>query len=276
MVGNAIKFTEQGKVAIAVRFDTTKINPLSIEVRDDGIGIEADMLEHIFRAFQQVDATSGRRFQGTGLGLAITDHFVRLMGGQILVRSTPGKGSTFTIHLPLKAAQSDHDYPTEHVQRSQDDNWPHSSLAGLHLLIAEDNATNRLVLQKVLSSTGATTVFCEDGQKAMDAFCSDSFDLVLMDMSMPVMNGETSAMKIRNYEEANGLERCPIVALTANALEADRERCRAVGMDGFLTKPIRKADLINGIREATRQSSSVQSNDENAQSPTASVKQSNA
>jgi signal transduction histidine kinase/DNA-binding response OmpR family regulator len=383
LVGNAVKFTPQGHVVIAVSYDSSRSWPLSIAVQDNGIGIAADKVDQVFDAFQQAEMHASRRFEGTGLGLAITRHLVQLMNGEVHVTSKLGEGSTFSIVLPLDVAQPigeetgvqdlahlrdkhvlvvddidlnrvilqetlsswgmvvhcfdgpsavlsedpaiiekidigllDYDMPgmcgdelftslksrlgascfpmilyasSDQFTDYQDlmtqgfsgilmkptrsavmaqsflnvlapkSDTPHKvaadllpEISGVRILIAEDNKTNRLVLDKMLKPTEAEYVFCENGLEAVKKAAEETFDLILMDMSMPVMDGLTASEKIREYEVYHNLSTTPIIALTANAMESDRDACSAAGMTDFLTKPVRKVELISRIYQATR------------------------
>lgn len=380
VVGNAVKFTPQGHVIITVAHDPQQAFPLTIAVKDDGVGIPADKLDFIFDAFQQAEMQASRRFQGTGLGLAITRQLVRQMQGDIVVQSEEGQGSTFTMQMVLERCATPEGSPGRHtadlsslvgkhvlvvddlelnrailrkslrgwgmevqcfdspqavlalssedLQRFDigllDYNMPNMcgdqlfqhlrkrlgetcfptilysssdqtadftrmtdigfasvlmkptrapvmaqsfvsilqpsapvaapepkqdelALQGLRILIAEDNKTNRLVISKMLRPTRADLTFCENGAVAVEEFRKGLTDLVFMDMSMPVMDGVTAARVIREFELEQGQSPCPIVALTANAMASDREACAEAGMSDFLTKPIRKADLMDCI-----------------------------
>lgn len=378
IIGNAVKFTTEGYVGVTLAYDPNRLAPLSIAIEDTGVGIPKDQIDHIFQAFEQVESTVARRFEGTGLGLAITTRLVDAMEGRVEVSSTLGKGSCFTLHLPLPiAAQTESptrqaqieriagksvllvsDLPfaaalrqrlmqgwgltvhqfincdsalasstaqncdlvlvetpldtaeaatfanrfwevrgqktpllfttdaqhitalqalkshgpiaalmkparnsvllqtlaqalapeTARINQSDSSQKTHTDLSAYRVLIAEDNRTNQLVLRKMLEPTKLDMTFCDDGQAAVDAFRSGLFDLVLMDMSMPIMDGLQATRMIRKLEQDMGLEPCPIVALTANVMDTDEEACRAAGMVDFLTKPVRKQVVIAAIK----------------------------
>ncbi|MCB4454621.1 ATP-binding protein [Leisingera sp. McT4-56] len=258
LLGNAIKFTEDGHVAVSVSYDPgAAALPLRIQVSDTGIGIEPSQLKWIFSAFEQVDRRSARVIEGTGLGLAITQALVERMGGTITASSVPGQGSVFTVALDLK--QPDHHLPRPtddaaavfrdhrqalNLQPSQPvPELPPGALAGKRILVAEDNRTNQLLVRKMLKSTGAELRFAENGRIALEAYKSEGCNLILMDLSMPVMGGLEAARRIRAHERSAGLPECPIVALTANAQPSDVEACLAAGMNDFLSKPFRKNEL---------------------------------
>ena len=240
LVGNAVKFTTTGAVKVIARPDSAG---LAIDVQDSGIGISADRLADIFEAFQQEDGTITRRFGGTGLGLTISRQLARLMGGDISVMSRPGIGSTFTLTLsfdpcsdPLTAPDAQDnvaDLPT--------------NIPPLRVLVAEDNRTNRLLIGRYLKGAPCDLTFAEDGAQAVSAVQDHPPDLIFMDMSMPGMDGLEATRAIR----AAPIDPQPmIVALTANAFAEDRDACLAAGMNDFLTKPVKKSDLIARVISA--------------------------
>ena len=258
LLGNAIKFTEQGNVTVRVSIEEDEAKlPLRIQVSDTGIGIKEDQLSWIFSAFEQVDRQVTRVVEGTGLGLAITKALVERMGGKISVSSIPGEGTVFSVSLDLKQPDHEASIGPDAIQPILDESKAlHASggasrlelksdaLAGFRVLIAEDNKTNQLLLRKMLKSTGADLQFAGNGKIALDLYKSDPNDLILMDLSMPVLGGLETTRLIRAYEKAMGLAECPIVALTANAQPSDVEACLAAGMNDFLAKPFRKNALL--------------------------------
>lgn len=258
LLGNAIKFTEQGNVTVRVSLEEDEAKlPLRIQVSDTGIGIKEDQLSWIFSAFEQVDRQVTRVVEGTGLGLAITKALVERMGGKISVSSIPGEGTVFSVSLDLKQPDHEASIGPDAIQPILDESKAlHASggasrlelksdaLAGFRVLIAEDNKTNQLLLRKMLKSSGADLQFAGNGQIALDLYKSDPNDLILMDLSMPVLGGLETTRLIRAYEKATGLAECPIVALTANAQPSDVEACLAAGMNDFLAKPFRKNALL--------------------------------
>jgi signal transduction histidine kinase/CheY-like chemotaxis protein len=240
LLGNAVKFTREGSVTLAVRpFEsTTRLVRLDISVSDTGIGIPHAKQSEIFEAFTQADASTTRRFGGTGLGLAISAELVRMMGGRLTVQSEPGRGSCFSCRLdfPLSSA------PTlEAPSRSVAPDAP------LRVLIAEDNAVNRTLLERILARHGYSYCSAYDGQDALARYEAERFDVVLMDVHMPVLDGFAATREIRRREARHG-HRSTIVALTALAIEGDKERCLAAGMDHYLSKPLRAEDLVNLLR----------------------------
>ena len=242
LLGNAIKFTARGEVGVAAR---NQDQLTVIEVRDTGIGIPADELPHIFEAFHQVDGSFARRFDGTGLGLTISRQLAQAMGGELSCSSTPGIGSVFSLRLPLPlveapAATPLRGAPAAAASRGQ-------VLRG-HVLLAEDNEVNALVARALLENAGLVVEVVPDGEAAV-ARCEQSPpDLVLMDCQMPVMDGFVATQHIRDQERLQQRPRMPIIALTANAYDSDRERCLAAGMDDHLAKPFREEELLALLR----------------------------
>lgn len=238
IVGNAIKFTETGSVVLSIsvaRRDGPHVT-LTFAVSDTGKGIPPELHERLFEPFEQADSSIGRLKSGTGLGLAISKRLVQVMGGSIGFESTVGRGSTFWFQVPLEMSRAVAD-PA--VKRSD---APSEAPAHLRILVAEDTPANQLVIRSMLESMGHRVQTVGNGAEALDAVQRIAFDLVLMDLQMPVMGGYEATRRIRALD--GEAARVPIVALTALALATDRERAHAIGMNEFLTKPIRKADLL--------------------------------
>jgi PAS domain S-box-containing protein len=235
--GNAIKFTERGEVEIGVCAQSQDGEArLKFAVRDTGIGIPPSGLEIIFQRFAQADASMARRFGGTGLGLSICKSLVELMGGRIWVESELGKGSTFyfTVRLPLaKELPADFDAPVA---------LPAAACAQLRILLVEDNPANQKLGTYVLQDRGHSVEIAGDGQEAIYLTEQNSYDVILMDVQMPGMNGLEATAAIRNRE--NRGRRVPIIAMTAHAMKGDRDRCLAAGMDGYLSKPVNALEMI--------------------------------
>ncbi|PRY21202.1 PAS/PAC sensor hybrid histidine kinase [Aliiruegeria haliotis] len=244
LLGNAIKFTETGSidVEVAVKLERSTCH-LMISVNDTGVGIPADRLEDIFVSFQQADSTVAGRFGGTGLGLAISRLLTRAMGGEIDVSSFPGKGSTFVVNLsqPIGQQENPPQDPPPLVQEEDE-------FRGLRVLVAEDNRTNTLILERMLSQLNVDPIFAVNGRDAVSLFDLHEIDLVLMDVHMPILDGLEATRRIRSREAELHLGPTPIAALTANALPEDREMCLAAGMDGVITKPFRKKDIVGALR----------------------------
>ena len=253
LLGNAIKFTDKGSVRLrASALADGGTTRLKISVTDTGIGIAADKLDRLFQSFSQTDASISRRYGGTGLGLAISKKLVERMGGDIGVESNEGNGSTFWFELPVAVASAE---ACEGSGRLLESTRVEAALASiaklgrpLRLLVAEDNATNQLVARSVLAKFGITPDFVGNGIEAIDAVRQRPYDIVLMDVHMPEMDGLDATKAIRSFSDDRA--RIPIIALTANAFSHDAERCRAAGMNGHIGKPFRRQDLIIAIADA--------------------------
>jgi len=242
LISNAVKFTVEG--AVAARFAIGPHGGLRLTVSDTGIGIAGDKLPTLFEKFIQADNSMTRRFGGTGLGLAICRELAQLMGGQVSARSVEGEGSTFTVDLPLPRAEAPAAaVATEAAGDGQDQRR-------MRILAAEDNATNQKVLQAVMEPLGVHLHIVPDGKQAVDAWRTGGYDLILMDIQMPVMDGVEAALTIRSAELTENLPRIPILALTANALVHQVEAYLAAGMDGHVAKPIELKRLYEAIATA--------------------------
>lgn len=239
LAGNAVKFTREGAVTITVHPPGPDADLLRVEVADTGIGIAQDRIGRIFDSFSQADDGISRQYGGTGLGLTICSMLAEQMGGGISVSSQIGRGSVFT--LQVRMARTTMPAPGAELRNAS------PLRPGLRVMIAEDNRTNMMIVRKMLKDQVASLIEAENGAQALDLYRARAVDLVLMDVSMPVMDGLQATREIRNYEVAKGLRRCPIVALTANAFGEDRAACWAAGLDGFLVKPLARADLLAEI-----------------------------
>jgi signal transduction histidine kinase/ActR/RegA family two-component response regulator len=237
LLGNAIKFTSRGRVRLEVSLEDRAENQIKLHfaVRDTGIGIAAEKQALIFEAFSQADGSTTRQFGGTGLGLTISARFVEAMQGEIWVESTLGKGSCFhfttclgSAAMPVPPSPKFDDPPPQAVPKC--------------ILLAEDNVVNQRVVVRLLEREGHQVVLASNGREAVAAWLRQPFDLILMDLQMPEMDGFETTYQIRQAETRTKV-RIPIVALTAHAMNGDRERCLNAGMDGYLTKPIRQNDL---------------------------------
>ena len=239
LVSNALKFTSAG--AVTLRVEPVGEDRIRFSVTDTGVGFDAEQRARIFTRFQQADGSITRRFGGTGLGLAISRDLAVLMGGELDCESTPGAGSRFWFELPLPAAVVE-----EAVAGAMDEASPE----GLRILLADDHPANRKVIDVLLAPTGATLIAVENGQEALDAFASGGFDLILMDMQMPVMDGLTATAAIRALEAERGLARTPLLMLTANAMAEHVAAGRLAGADGHLAKPVTTQSLFAAISAA--------------------------
>lgn len=271
LVTNAIKFSESGTVSlhlcrsdgamvpppIDASVETAATFPLRIEVRDEGIGMDAGTLSKLFKRFTQGDDSTSRRFGGTGLGLEISRNLARRMGGDISVASAPGQGSTFTVmlRLPTVAAPETPPEQADHATDPPTATRP-ADVQGLTVLVADDHLVNRKYMGALLEDMGHTVVFAEDGVQACAAVHHQRPDLVLMDLHMPTMDGFEATRKIR---EQLGPEELPIVALTADVFAQTREKATHCGMNGFVSKPVNVATLqttltsLFGLRGAPAQ-----------------------
>ncbi len=238
LVSNAVKFTDEGGVSVTATRDD---GGLRLTVRDTGPGIAPNRLGQLFGKFAQLDASATRRHGGTGLGLAISRELCELMGGSITVDSEPGRGSAFTVTLPLKPIEAAG--PSVSVA----DLAEASGRFELRVLAAEDNAVNRLVLETLLAQAGIVPMTVEDGAAAVRAWSENPWDLILMDVHMPVLDGLGAVREIRAREAAEGRSRTPVIALTANAMTHQVAELLAAGMDRHVPKPIVAADLFAAI-----------------------------
>ncbi|BCS55379.1 hybrid sensor histidine kinase/response regulator [Geobacter sp. SVR] len=249
LAGNAVKFTEQGEVVLSVSMAQTDAGQVSLDfsISDTGIGISRENLDRIFDGFTQAEISTNRKFGGTGLGLAISSRLVRLMGGGIQVASKQGRGSTFSFRVAfdLPAPRSTPDAVTVPYQppaACRQDRSPRC-LEGVRILVAEDNYFNQLVSREILEDMGARVVIAGNGREAVERVASGefSFDVVLMDVQMPIMDGYQATREIRDSVGEKGL---PIIAMTANAFEVDRQRCLEAGMNDHLAKPLDVEKLV--------------------------------
>jgi two-component system sensor histidine kinase/response regulator len=243
LVGNAIKFTSKGQVIVRVRPESVGDDQtvLFFSVCDTGIGIPQDKQKVIFEAFAQADASTTRRFGGSGLGLTISNQLVQLMGGRISVESKPEKGSTFYFTLPFGLSSGNVSSVSSPESMSKA-----SGSESLNVLVVEDNAVNQKLTSVLLKKLGHRATIASNGQAALRIMKKRRFDLILMDIQMPVMGGVEVTSKIRQQE--NGRRRIPIIAMTAHAMSGDSDRAFQVGMDDYVAKPIRIDELRRAIQ----------------------------
>jgi CheY-like chemotaxis protein len=249
LVGNAIKFTASGEIRVEVRLESGDTQPTTLEfvVADTGVGVRPEKQDAIFAPFEQADGSTTRKYGGTGLGLAISTKLVEMMHGRIWIespwldaesgRTIAGSAFHFTAQFapgkaPVRVEPANAGPAPEH----------------LRVLLAEDNAVNRILAIRVLERRGHTVLVAENGCEALEILARERVDVILMDIQMPEMDGFQATAAIREKEKTSG-GRVPIVALTANAMRGDGERCLAQGMDAYLAKPFRIADLDRVLGE---------------------------
>jgi PAS domain S-box-containing protein len=242
LAGNAIKFTAAGHVRVTLRGATCgdESARLRFAVEDTGVGIAAEQRQHLFQKFRQLDSSTTRVYGGTGLGLAICRELVQLMGGAIGCDSEPGCGSTFWFELTLPIAR------TDSVTAVRADAAPARAVRSGRILVAEDNETNRRIVLQILNKAGHQVTAVSNGADAVRAVGSGSFDLVLMDVQMPEMDGLAATAAIRQLE-AGLRRRTPVIALTANSMSGDREVCLRAGMDDYISKPVSREEMLRKV-----------------------------
>jgi CheY-like chemotaxis protein/HPt (histidine-containing phosphotransfer) domain-containing protein len=245
LIGNAIKFTDAGRVTVRVLLqkESSHDSTLRFEVEDTGIGISEEEANLIFEKFTQADNSVTRRFGGTGLGLSISRQLIDLMGGELGVASIKGKGALFHFTLTLAKTES---ASLESVQPGPANNDPDLQFDA-DVLLVEDNRVNQLVAKTVLQKMGLRVTLAENGRDALECYQNGKFDIILMDASMPVMDGFEATREIRLLEEDG--HHLPIIALTALVMDGDRERCLEAGMDGHVSKPINREALQSVLKQ---------------------------
>jgi signal transduction histidine kinase len=239
LVSNAVKFTAHGRVS--VRAEVISAGEVEFRVSDTGIGIPPERLAEVFEKFAQLESAKDRRFGGTGLGLALSRELAELMGGVLEVESAPGIGSVFRLRIPVTVAQASQIETPAEVE-------PTGPLS-VRILAAEDNATNQVILRALLEPLGAQLTLVGDGREAIEAYVAGGYDLVLMDIQMPVTDGVTAAREIRRFEAREGRSRTPIIALSANVMAHQVAEYRAAGMDAVVGKPFEAEALWSAVAE---------------------------
>lgn len=240
LLGNAVKFTEKGSVTVSVtlRESTDSHYVLQFIVRDTGVGIPEEQSAYLFQSFTQADASTTRRYGGTGLGLAISKKLVELMHGQISVTSAPDQGTSFTFSVRLN-------HPQKNQPQAISSSAPETSLQGLHLLLVEDNSINQEVALAILQAVDIHVDVASNGQEALELVRNNHYDIVLMDIQMPVMDGLTATMHLRQNPQLQDL---PIIAMTAHAMAGDKKKSLDAGMNDYVTKPIEPNTLYETLR----------------------------
>ncbi|MBF0417041.1 MAG: response regulator [Magnetococcales bacterium] len=246
LLSNALKFTEFGGVSLQA--EPLKVSAdharIAFVVRDTGIGISPENFDRLFDAFSQVDSSTTRKFGGTGLGLSITNRLVQMMDGEITVRSQLGSGSTFRVEIPFKMARSS---LPEREGAAPGDGVPTEIPANASILLVEDDPINLAVIKGMLQPYRVRLEAAQNGRVALGKLAKSTFDLVLMDCLMPEMDGYAACREFRAMELTSRALRTPVIALTANAMQGDREKCLAAGMDDYLSKPFKRHALVEMI-----------------------------
>jgi signal transduction histidine kinase/CheY-like chemotaxis protein len=247
LISNAIKFTQQGRVEVFVtaKKQADGAHIVKVRVSDTGVGMDADTQERLFKPFVQADDSTQRKYGGTGLGLSICRSLAELMGGEASVKSEPGRGSEFTFTFIAGEAQPQHRVVHEGTTMSEDESRATLKKENLRLLLVDDHPINRQVASLFLRPFNMRVVEATNGLEALEALKREHFDLVCLDVHMPVMDGTQTIAAIRASSEA--WNNIPVIALTADAMTGDKERYLAMGMDGYLSKPIAERDLITEI-----------------------------
>ena len=245
LVSNAVKFTSNGSVSVAVSAPASDERHVVLEVRvaDTGIGIETATLERMFEPFSQADVSTTRLYGGTGLGLAIVRELVELMGGVVSARSKPSQGSEFSFTVKLERPSVGHAAPDTTGVPKAFSGWATPPL----VLVVEDGTVNQIVAARSLERCGCRTEVAADGREALAALARRSFDAVLMDCQMPVLDGYAATAELRSREAQTG-QHTPVIAMTAHAMDGDRERCLQAGMDDYISKPMRREELAEKLR----------------------------
>jgi CheY-like chemotaxis protein/anti-sigma regulatory factor (Ser/Thr protein kinase) len=251
LIGNAIKITEDGRITVASQVQAGPregVALIEISVKDTGIGFDATRTEALFSPFTQADGSITRSFGGTGLGLAITRSLMQLMGGDVTATSQPGQGACFTIKFPVRlVAETTPDTVVAGALPQEVDAGTASK--PLSVLLVEDHEINRKLAEIMLARTGCDCVCAQDGEEALAALAQQDFDVVLMDVMMPVMDG-LSALRVLREREAGTGRRTAVLMVTAHAMTGDRERFLAAGADGYVSKPMSQVVLEREIRRA--------------------------
>ena len=248
LVNNAVKFTEQGHVYVKVSLETPDSGPtIRFDIEDTGIGITRDKQQAIFESFSQADESTTRKYGGTGLGLSITKQLTELLGGELTLTSEEGKGSVFSLVIPAGVDVTNQPLldlcQTYGHQKEGSEKHPPALFSG-RVLVAEDIEANQILMASLLTKMGLEVTFARDGKQALDKALAGSYDLILMDIQMPVMNGYEATKTIRQQDG-----KTPIVALTANAMKGDDQKCIEAGCNDYLAKPIDRRELQNKLTQ---------------------------
>jgi CheY-like chemotaxis protein len=258
LLGNALKFTQAGSISVDICVNPIGTKSANVEccIKDTGIGISKEDVKLLFMPFEQADASAARQSQGTGLGLAITHELIDLMKGSIKVESKLGEGSCFSFTIPLEIDTTNTDYCPYNVNTSSKISSV-SEFEGFTALVAEDNDINQVVIESLLSQIGIVCRLAENGVETLKLLKADDkgdFNFILMDCQMPIMDGFQATKIIRNSPEFSKVRNIPIIALTANALSGDREKCLSAGMDEYLSKPVTATLMRTALLKVLNQS----------------------
>jgi signal transduction histidine kinase/ActR/RegA family two-component response regulator len=258
LVGNAIKFTTQGSVTVGWEREPDPPHNFRFWVSDTGIGIAPDKQLTVFEAFTQADSSTTRTYGGTGLGLTISNTLVRLMGGEIHLQSTPGLGSTFEFTIHIKSGKPIPLLPEAQGGQTVQQNEIPGFFKRMHVLLVEDHIINQKLAINLIERAGHLVTLASNGEEGLHAAMQQDFDLIFMDMQMPVMDGLDATRAIRTFEAAHARKRVRIVAMTANAMASDQVACELAGMDAFLSKPFTADELRLHLGAAAQSEAKVQ------------------
>ena len=263
LVGNAIKFTATGRISIDVNRETAETGEehednqnilLHFLIADEGIGIPQDKLDSIFENFTQADGSSTRVYGGTGLGLAISKKLVQMMNGNVWAESCPDQGSTFHFTARLGIGNKD---AKEEVELPETAVKQENAESSIHILVVEDNVVNQTLAVRILEKAGHTVELANNGEEALRCLEMQKFDIILMDLQMPTMNGHEATLIIRNSKDNTFDPDIPIIALTAHAFKEEKEQCIKAGMNSCITKPFNRNELLQEIERLVRKKTSV-------------------
>ncbi len=249
LVSNAVKFTGAGSVIVSITMGGSRARegrvPLVLSVTDTGIGIPMEKQHDIFKEFTQIDSSTSRKYGGTGLGLSISRKITELLGGEMTLQSSPGRGSTFSCHIPFESARPEEKQP----EKATVESIIRNGMYELKVLVVEDNRLNQKVIRRLLEKTGCEVVIAENGMIALELLGQQTFDVVFMDIHMPELDGYETVLRIRN-DNSNVLNRnIPIIAMTAHAMNGDHEKCLASGMNGYIPKPIEAQKVLEIVAQ---------------------------
>lgn len=252
LLGNALKFTPKNgsiHLVITTRSDSFETCLVEFKISDTGIGIPLEKQKQVFEAFTQVDTSSTRNFGGTGLGLSISSRLVKLLGGELRLYSELGQGSIFSFSLLMRKGEPSLKETVSQPPLIMDLEPKATHTKCFRILLAEDNIINQRVALRILEQAGHQVTIANNGQEALEKTFQEKYDLILMDIQMPLLGGDEATIQIRNREKLNHLNKIPIIAVTANAMEGDRDKYLALGMDEYITKPINRQVLLNTIHK---------------------------